>query len=258
LGGLARRASYIKSKTAQGVQALLIDGGDFIGGASPTDSVNTEFLLRGMAMLRYDAINLGERDFSFGLDFLLRLQKQHNLPFLSANIYRAGTDKLFAKPYIIKKIGGKRVGIFGITQAANLTSRIGRGEGALEVRDPKTTAEKMVQTLREKKCDVVIAVAHVGYQEAKVLAEQVPGIDIVLSAHGGYRTPGPAKVGNTVLLQPGSKGQYLGELKVVPAEQGGGVSHEGALVPLDSSLSDDPVMAGLVKSCNEHLEKLNQ
>lgn len=60
-----------------------------------------------------DALNIGERDLVLGVDFLKDMEERLNLPFISANLTDVENNLLF-KPYVIKVLGGKKFGIFGI------------------------------------------------------------------------------------------------------------------------------------------------
>ncbi len=101
IGGLARRASYIKQVKQDDRFQLLVDCGDFGSTKVKSQIFKVTYLLTGMALLNYDAINLGEKDLQYGVEFLSEISKMHKLPFISANVYKYGTEELFAKPYLV-------------------------------------------------------------------------------------------------------------------------------------------------------------
>ena len=78
-GGLARRATYIKDHFSEQNYTLILDSGDFIGGRNEWDKLKAQYLLRGLSDLNYDAINLGERDFMLGSQFLLEMKEKYNI-----------------------------------------------------------------------------------------------------------------------------------------------------------------------------------
>lgn len=94
-----------------------MDCGDFGSNKSKSEILKVEYLLKGVSLLKYDAINLAEKELQYGRDFLSKMQTSYNLPFVSANVYDSKTDKLFAKPYVIKQAGELKFGIFGVTIA---------------------------------------------------------------------------------------------------------------------------------------------
>ncbi len=207
------------------------------------------YLLEGMAMLEYDAINLAEKDLQYGREFLRNLQEEHDLPFVSANVYDRATNELFAPAFLIKHVNGKKVGIFGVTLAQGVQRLV--DPDVFEVRDPLAAAEQVVQTL-EQECDVIVALAHLGLKGALELAEKVPGIDIVISGHHGTHVRQPHRIGNTVIMQPGSKGKYLGLIEF--ALQNGQVQNlTGKTVALNDRIPDDPRLAELVRRYDDEV-----
>ncbi len=230
---------------AEGVPQILVDVGDFGGTKTKSQLLKVRYLLKGMHLLNYDAINLADKDLQYGRGFLDELRQQLRLPFISANVYDAETGQRFAQPYVLKEVNGSTVAIFGVTMAA---PNLMQGTG-FEVRDPVQAARSMVQELRER-CDVLVALAHLGLTGALDLAEQVPGIDVIISGHNGSHVQAPHRVGHTLIMQPGSKGKYLGQLDLV-LRSGKLADAEGRTVALTDRIPDDPKLAELVKEYDE-------
>ena len=154
-----------------------------------------------MALLSYDAIHLGEKDLQYVAEFLNEVSQRHKLPFISANVYKYGTEELVTKQYLIKQKGNLKIGIFGVTTKSGARHLVKPSTG-FEVRDPVAAAQKSVNELRQK-CDVVIALAHLGLNGAKELEQKVNGIDIIISWHDTPRTQKPDRLGTTYLIQMG-------------------------------------------------------
>jgi 2',3'-cyclic-nucleotide 2'-phosphodiesterase (5'-nucleotidase family) len=200
-------------------------------------------LLKGMSMIGYDAINLGEKDLQYGAEFLNAMKKEHDLPLISANIYNKNTGKLFAEPFVIKKVNDLKVGIFGIeTDAAN--PRI--VHFGFEAKDPVATAKEIVEKL-QKKCDVVIALSHIGLEQSKELAAQVEGIDFIVSGYRWDKTYSPVTVGETVIMQTGTQGKNMGHITFNVKDKKTNLVN-GALVNLNEKIAEDEKLAGFVKA----------
>lgn len=240
-GGLARRSGYINSVGTDSKNSLLVDCGDFGSTLSEKEKTKVGHLLKGMAMMGYDAINLAEKDLQYGAEFLQSAQKEHKLPFISANIYDKSSGKLFAKPYVVKEINGFKVGIFGIeTDAAN--PRL--VHFGFEAKDPVAAAKEMVEKLGQK-CDVVVALAHIGLTKAKELAGQVKGIDFIVSGYRWDKTYSPVMVGETVIMQSGTQGKYMGHITFNLKDNKASMV-AGKLVNLNSKIADDQKLADFV------------
>ncbi|NOZ62150.1 MAG: hypothetical protein GXO74_10750 [Calditrichaeota bacterium] len=201
-----------------------------------------------------DAITLGERDFWQRVEFLTTMQKKYNLPFVSANIYQPGGQELLFKPYIIKtlkgaKINGKnapdlRVGIFGVV-FKRLQIVVDQKEPQLVVTDPIEAAKKVVAEIRDK-CDVIVALAHIRYPQMKMLAETVPGIDVIIGCHDPIYKPEIQKYGNSVAILGGNRGQQIGDIRIDFNKRKEIIKRTGKVVTLDKKIAADPDMQKLV------------
>ena len=72
-----------------------------------------------------------------------------------------------------------------------------------------------VKVLRDGGAEIVVVLAHMSAMDAKALAKEVPGIDVILRAPGTpiERDPtGPVRAGSTVIAEAGSQGQHIGRL----------------------------------------------
>lgn len=235
---------------SDGVHQLLVDAGDF--GKSNTESqrLKIEYVLKGKAALGYDAIALGERDLQYGRAFLQKMRDKYGLPFVAANVHLRDTEKLFAEPFVVKRYGDTRIGIFGVTLNEGV-DRYVKPETGFRLSDPYAAARGVVDELRNK-CDVVIALAHVGLQGARVLAKQVEGIDFIIAGHHSRRLQRPEKIGDTVIMLTGSQGKYLGQIDFRMLS-GKPELLEAKTVALSEKIPDDAEMAKLVAEYDKEL-----
>ena len=75
--------------------------------------VNAEIILDAFNEIGCDAFSPGSHDFALGLDFLLKMEKSANFPFISANIKDITGLRLF-RPYQIVSKGGINLGFIGL------------------------------------------------------------------------------------------------------------------------------------------------
>jgi len=68
-------------------------------------------MIQSYNSLGYHAYNVASHDFPGGLERVRELESIANFPFLSANLLDSATQQPLFKPYIIKKISGKKFGI---------------------------------------------------------------------------------------------------------------------------------------------------
>ena len=214
LGGLARRAKYIEDLRAGGKTLVQVDAGDGFFAyvnpnvmASPNDQEKAKVIARSLQRVKVDALNVGQLDLAGGLDFLQKqLGSASSLPLLSSNLFdKQKQEFAFPRQKVIER-NGLKIGIFGVIQTPP-----GFLADQLEARDPVQTAQEVVSELRGK-CDLVIGLASLEFDQAAQLAKQVPGIDVLVSSRGGRTTPQPFLAESTLVVQAGNRGKYLGRM----------------------------------------------
>ncbi len=185
-GGLAERATYIAGVRAADANVLLLDAGDINTGSALSNMFKGEIDINAYNLMKYDAVAFGNHEFDNDLALIEKQIAQAEFPWISANVTRAD-GKYLDQAYIIKNYDGIRVGVFGLTTLRTLT--IASPDKSLKFADEIATATAMVEKLRTKeKCDLVIAVAHLGLVEetaGQVTSEK-------LGATSGRWRPPPA------------------------------------------------------------------
>lgn len=197
--------------------AALVDGKSVtvLGGegvVSDTLVKNEEHpIYQTMNALDYDAANLGNHEFNYGLDFLKGSIKSAEFPFVSANVYKDDHDndptnnKSFLNPYkiiekeVVDEAGKKhivKVGVIGFVPPQIMQWDKANLEGKVTTQDIIASAEKWVPKMKEEGADVVVAVAHSGIDLDKTNKEnavyalsEVPGIDAILFGHSHKAFP---------------------------------------------------------------------
>ena len=115
--GMAARKTVIDQIRSEvflsGGQSLLLDGGDVNTGVPESDLQDAVPDFKGMNLLGYDAMAVGNHEFDKPLAVLRMQRDLAQFPMLAANIYESG-QRMFA-PYKIFTLGGLRVGVMGLT-----------------------------------------------------------------------------------------------------------------------------------------------
>lgn len=168
---------------AEGGTALLLSGGDINTGVPESDLQDAEPDFKGMNMLGYDAMALGNHEFDNPLEVLRKQEAWAEFPMLSANIYDKETDKRLFQPYQIFEQQGIKIAVIGLTTED--TAKIGNPEyiSGIDFRDPKSEAKKLIAELKEtEKPDVIIAATHMGHYENGNRGVNAPG-DVALARY---------------------------------------------------------------------------
>ncbi len=265
---MARRAAFLSTfETMDTTSVILVDCGDVIGNKSSQERLKAQYLYEAYDILGVEVMNMGFSDLLLGQDFLLNMRDDHGLPMISANVYYADLGRRFLPPYIIKRIGGKKflglewgglkIGIFGVVQPLDELAPLPwdreKDEHRLIMREPATACREMVEELRPK-VDLIVCLAHTGWLNARALARNVTGIDVMIVGNGSNVKPKPYMVNNIPLVMPGDQGKFLGILDLHLDEQKRVVEVDGWAKELDKSIDDDPVMAELVERYKAELQ----
>ena len=241
---MARRATVIKQERekTEGI-ILVLDAGSSLLGNQVSLVSEGRVLVEAMNAMGYDALALGDREFALGLDVLREREAEADFPFLSANLVNADDEALLFQPYIILERQGKSVGIIGLSEPeVAKNARVSKLVSAL---DPVETARQYVGELRGQ-VDVLIVLSHLGVEEDKALAKEVTGIDVIVGGKSRTLMREPARVGNTLIVQQGYDGEWMGRLRATFDAQGVPSDYAEKLYTLTADYKDDQEMLNLV------------
>src|SRR5690606_22811218 len=108
--------------------------------------------------------------------------------------------------------------------------------------------------------DVVVLLAHLGLDRTLALVEQIPGIDIALSADTHERVGEPIRRGDTLVVEPGAFASFLGRLDVTMDGPNGGPRFDWELIALRADrFPEDPEVARIVRdSLAPYVERMER
>ncbi len=214
----------VKSK---GGAVLLLSGGDINTGVPESDLQDAEPDFKGMRLIGYDAMAMGNHEFDNSLQTLFKQIKWAKFPMLSANVYDKKTGKRLFKPYHLFNKQGIKIAVIGLTTED--TQKIGNPEfiGDIEFRDPKAEAKALIAEIKAtEKPDLIFAVTHMGHYEDGKFGINAPG-DVSLARYlnegdlnmiiGGHSQ-------EPVCMEPGNKAKdpnFKPGDKCVPDRQNG-------------------------------------
>ncbi|HEJ9095697.1 TPA: bifunctional UDP-sugar hydrolase/5'-nucleotidase UshA [Serratia odorifera] len=173
---------------AQGGSVLLLSGGDINTGVPESDLQDAEPDFRGMNLIGYDAMAIGNHEFDNPLSVLRQQEKWAAFPLLSANIYQKSTQQRLFKPYALFDRQGIKIAVIGLT--TDDTAKIGNPEyfTDIEFHAPAKEARQVVEQLRNsEKPDVIIAATHMGHYDDGKHGSNAPGdVEMARSLPAGY------------------------------------------------------------------------
>ncbi|HCL5061000.1 TPA: bifunctional UDP-sugar hydrolase/5'-nucleotidase [Salmonella enterica] len=178
--GLAAQKTLVdsirKEVAQEGGSVLLLSGGDINTGVPESDLQDAEPDFRGMNLIGYDAMAVGNHEFDNPLTVLRQQEKWAKFPFLSANIYQKSTGERLFKPWAIFTHQDIKIAVIGLT--TDDTAKIGNPEyfTDIEFRKPAEEAKVVIQELNmNEKPDVIIAATHMGHYDNGDHGSNAPG-----------------------------------------------------------------------------------
>lgn len=223
MGGVSKRFELIRKIREQEEHVLLLDAGDIFQGTPYFNKYGGVLELKLMSELGYDAATMGNHDFDGGLDGFAKARGFANFPFLCANYdFSETVVKGLTQPHTIIRKGRVKIGIFGI--GVELKGLVpDQKYGNTKYLDPVKVANEQAILLKEKGCDLIICLSHLGFEHQgdkvsdKVLASRTRNIHLIIGGHTHTFMDKPFEARNldneTVLInQVGYGGLMLGRL----------------------------------------------
>jgi hypothetical protein len=212
--------------------------------------------IKAYNLMRYDALTPGEIDLSLGVEELKKASKPAKFPILLANLLDQRTKRPVFVPYLIKKTGGGKIGLFGlVSDRFSLPGPPGEKE-SFQIVDPIETARKFIAELKKNGCQIIIALAHMEDHEQKKLAQTFPAIHFILSGHFRQFSPQPITVNNIEIIRAGTRGEYLGQMDFFIKKKEKILSSHFQLIPLREVYPDHYQTAKLVEEFKMKLVEL--
>lgn len=257
--GLARTATLVKEAREEVKNSVLVDNGDLLQGSPMGDYMADKGLEAGevhpaykaMNQLDYDAGNIGNHEFNYGLDFLAESINDANFPYINANVYDAETKEHYFKPYIIKAHTFKdtagveheiKVGYIGFVPPQIMVWDKKNLEGKVFARDIKETAEELIPQMKKEGANIIVAIPHSGVstnpykqgeENSTYYLSEVEGIDAIAFGHSHAVFPGKGfdnlqgidnengTINGVAAVMPGRWGSHVGVMDLTLKQKDG-------------------------------------
>ncbi len=251
VGGYARIATLVKQiREINEDRVLFLDNGDTLNGTYPAVKTEGAAMVPVVNALGLDAMS-SHWEFAYGPSIFKKRVSELNFPVLAINIYDETTNELIFPPYVVKTIGDLRVGIIGIaSNIVDSTMPPSFSEG-IRFTLGKDELPGVIDQLRtSEQVDLIILLSHLGFPQDMKLMTEVKGVDLCLSGHTHNRNARPVQQGETLIIQSGCHGSFLGRIDL-EVTSGKISSYEHQLIEVESSIIPDPAMLEIIGSVLE-------
>ena len=234
LGGLARRATFLKDLRTTGAEPILLDAGNLF--IAQNKSVE---LIKCYNEIGYDALNIGAEDLGNAAN-IKNLEQLAEFPFLSANIVYKQSGKAVFSPFITIERSGFKVAVIGLTK--NLLEN---SSDKYELKDPIQTGKNLLDKVASYS-DYQVILFNGSFDDAVTVRNELLEADFMfISGHrGAPRKTKPPEKGPS-LYKVGELGRALVTIKTRVAQ-------------IDSSLKDISMLIEREKFIKETLHLLHR
>jgi sulfur-oxidizing protein SoxB len=246
-GGYARIATLVKQiRVESHGSCLFCDCGDTLYGTYPALKTQGQALIPVLNSLGLDAMT-AHWEFAYGPSVFRQRASELNYPMLAINVHDKVTGKLSYTPFSVKEVGGLRIGLVGV--ASNIVDKTmppSYSEG-LYFTLGREELPPIISVLRTReKVDLIVLISHLGFPQDMKLLSEVEGIDVCLSGHTHNRLHKPVFQGETLVIQSGCHGSFLGRLDLELAD-GRIVDYRHQLIEVEASTLPDPAVDDLIR-----------
>lgn len=242
MGGVARRATLVDSLEAAGAPVLLLEAGDFVGGAEGTGPRIAAASIAAMEAMGYDAMAVGEAELALGEPFLKELAGS-KIPLVHTNWSHPAVGEP-QRDGVMVAVGPHKIGLIGLLDPEALPPGFGLENLAIE--DPAPAAERAARSLREAGAEAVVVLGHASFRRSGLLGPAAGTPDLWVVGHGGKELSHPAEHEGVLLLGSGNAGKMVGILDV-DFDEASAPRYAHRLYPLPESMRERPDVAALVE-----------
>lgn len=242
LGGVRRRATKIAELRDQDKNLVVISAGGLMASQASKDRFRSEYIVRGLSTLDYDAIGVQWSDLSFGEELMYVAP----LPWVSSN----GQGKHWLPQKLIRR-PGIELAFFSWLDPARDPARQMQGGKPRSSENVAALQQALAEARKAGRLTVVATTLTLAQAKSGLPLELID----ILTVKANYEEYlEPVQEGNTVVLTPGSRGMRLGRLGLSIAN--GRISdfrHE--VIPLPKDVADATQLADWYAQFNDKVKQ---
>lgn len=256
-GGLGRVLTLKKQILAESPNTLFLMAGDTISPSVESIKYKGAQMIDAWNAIGLDYAVFGNHEFDMGPQVLLDRMKESKFTWLNANVINKQTLGTFGAtpPYIIREIGGVKVGIIGfVLPDTKITSKPGPDNDILS---PCALAANYLPKMQNEGAGVIIALTHLSMREDKELARCAPDIDMIIGGHEHSLLQSLS--GRAPIFKMTSDARELGQFDLhINKTTGRLESMDWKVIPVTAEIPEDPSFTAAMSKYQAYLKELSQ
>jgi 5'-nucleotidase / UDP-sugar diphosphatase len=234
-GGFAYLATVIRQQKKGCADCILLNAGDLVQGTPVSTIFHGLPVYEVGNLLGFDAATIGNHDFDYGWLQTRKFSQVANYPIVSANLVNAAGEAFTAKPYVILKVNGLRVGVIGAMTNDLKTLTTPKTVGGWQTLPLVDTVRKFARELRGQ-TDLVVLLGHITGTEEAAILDSAPEIPVSVTGHIHRGMEQAMTRDGRVLVRVRGYGEELGRLELkVDTEKKSLESWNWKRIPIDST-----------------------
>ncbi|MEB8420858.1 bifunctional metallophosphatase/5'-nucleotidase [Enterococcus hirae] len=226
-----------ENEKKENTTTITVDLGDFVDRWHPlSEATDGQANVELMNNVGYDAVTIGNNEgVGNAKDQLNHLYDQANFDILLDNLF----DKhllqppKWAKKYkIIETPQQTKIGLLALTAPFPLTY----SPNGWDIRNPYDILPELVEELRPK-VDILVLMSHLGIQDDRQIAQELPSIDVILGSHTHHLLIDGQIVNGVQLAAAGKYGQYVGEVHLTIDEHKNIIQKSARAIPTETMMT---------------------
>lgn len=226
-----------ENEKKENTTTITVDLGDFVDRWHPlSEATDGQANVELMNNVGYDAVTIGNNEgVGNAKDQLNHLYDQANFDVLLDNLF----DKhllqppKWAKKYkIIETPQQTKIGLLALTAPFPLTY----SPNGWDIRNPYDILPELVEELRPK-VDILVLMSHLGIQDDRQIAQELPSIDVILGSHTHHLLIDGQIVNGVQLAAAGKYGQYVGEVHLTVDEHKNIIQKSARAIPTETMMT---------------------
>jgi hypothetical protein len=208
LGGLTRLKTVLDHEASAG--ALRVDVGDAVGGPEDYDLIEYRYILRAFAAMKYDALNIGQREAQFSAAQLEEIKRTSPVPILSANLLNQTNRQPIFDSWRIVQRGAFRIAIIGVLDPNGPGRKPGAG---LLVGDMEAAIQRCLGELQGR-ADLTVLLAFTDEATLARLAREFYECQVILGGKVSQPAQELSRVNRSVIYFVTNESRALGILNL--------------------------------------------
>ena len=175
-GGVARLKTIADETREANANTLVIHGGDLCGGVLFGGLYKGVPMIEAFNDIPVDICNFGQHEFDFGAKHTIQLLSKSKSRWFSSNLKNRDGEVFANLPaYLVKELGGLKIGFIGLTDAMNTSAK----DDLVIQEDLFASVSDVITQL--KNLDFIVLLSQTDLDTNRKLIEQFPELDLILT-----------------------------------------------------------------------------